>query len=252
MPARRTSKTSNRKRGLFITFEGGEGAGKSTQTDLLLKKLVAVGEPVILVKEPGSSPLGTRLRPLLKGEVSMTDKAELLLFLAARAELVTTVIAPALDKGINIIADRFSDSTFAYQGLNSGFSYGFLSGLNRIATDGLTPDVTFLLKLPPEESLRRSRGEATLTGTLDGMRQAEASQQKFESKPLAFHRKLAEKYRWLAAQEPSRWAVIDGTQSVEDIADQVWDRVEESLKKAKRSVRRRSGVGVSDGKTRLI
>ena len=249
MPARK--KTTTKKRGLFISFEGGEGAGKSTQTDLLLKKLMAVGEPVILVKEPGSSPLGTRLRPLLKGEVSITDKAEILLFLAARAELVTTVVAPALDQGVNVIADRFSDSTFAYQGMNKGFSHGLITSLNRFATAGLTPDITFLLQLPPEESMRRTRPEVTLAGALGGVRQAEADQMKFESKPLAFHRKLAERYRWLAGREPDRWRVVDGMQSVDEIAKEVWEHVNGSLRKAKRSVRRRSGVR-GDGKPRLI
>ena len=241
------------RRGLFITFEGGEGAGKSTQTQLLLKRLMDAGESVLLVKEPGSTPLGNRLRPLLKGEVSMSPKAELLLFLAARAELAATVVQPALDHGVNVIADRFSDSTMAYQGQSKGFTQSLLTDLNRFATGGLTPDITFLLALPPEESLRRTRGDVSLTSTLDGVRQAEADQQKFESKPLAFHIRVAETYRKLAAAEPDRWCVIDGTQPVDAIAEQVWSRVQQSLKKSKRSARRRSGVrGDSKDKPRLL
>ncbi|MSP78281.1 MAG: dTMP kinase [Dehalococcoidia bacterium] len=251
MPAR-TSKT--KRRGLFISFEGGEGAGKSTQTQLLLKRLMDVGESVVLVKEPGSTPLGSRLRGLLKGEVSMSDKAELLLFLAARAELVTTVVDPALDDGVNVIADRFSDSTFAYQGQTRGFTQALIADLNQFATGGLSPDITFLLNLPPEESLRRTRPKVELDNRLIAdVRQAEEGQQKFESRPLAFHKRVAEAYRKLAAAEPERWCVLDGRQSVDALSEQVWERVQDSLKKAKRNARRRTGVPVGEqGRPRLI
>ncbi len=249
MTARRHSATT--QRGLFISFEGGEGCGKTTQTRLLMQRLQEHGERAVLVKEPGSTPLGERLRELLKGRVGMTPKTELLLFIAARAELVSTVLWPTLDQGVHVIADRFSDSTIAYQGYGRKMGLETISDLNRLATGGLKPDITFLLNISAEESLRRSRGQRSLDGAAGG-REAEEGQERFEQQPTAFHRRVLAGYRRLATAEPERWCVLDGTQPVDALAAQVWERVEAWLRKARRRARRRGGRTGDGGQPRLL
>jgi len=233
-----TRRTGPSQRGLFISFEGGEGCGKTTQTRLLLQRLQGAGERAVLVKEPGSTPLGERLRELLKGRIGMTPTAELLLFIAARAELVSTVLWPTLDQGVHVIADRFTDSTIAYQGYGRKMGLETIHDLNRLATRGLKPDVTFLLDIPAEESMRRTRSQRLLDGADPG-RESEAGQERFEEQPTAFHQRLLAGYRKLAAAEPERFCVLDGTQPVEAIAGQVWLKTGTLLRESKRRARRR-------------
>lgn len=227
------------QRGLFISFEGGEGCGKSTQTRLLLQRLLNAGERAVLVKEPGSTPLGERLRELLKGRIGMTPTAELLLFVAARAELVSTVLWPTLDQGIHVIADRFADSTTAYQGYGRKMGLETIHDLNHLATRGLKPDATFLLDISAEESVRRTRSQRLLDGAAAG-REVEEGQERFEEQPSSFHRRVLAGYRRLAAAEPDRFRVVDGTQPAEAIAEQVWVTVGTLLRESRRRARRRA------------
>ena len=198
-------------RGLLVTFEGGEGSGKSTQSELLALRLEAGRWPVIRLREPGGTPLGEELRRLLlHSRAEASPEAELLLFLAARAELVRSVILPALAaKGI-VICDRFSDSTLAYQGFGRGLDIEQLKTLNRWATAGLTPDLTVLLDLPVQVGRRRNQTE----------------EDAFEREDDAFHERVRQGYVELAHEEPGRWLVLDGTQLPHQLATLIGARVE--------------------------
>jgi dTMP kinase len=196
--------------GTFITFEGGEGSGKSTQSQLLADHLTSAGRTVLRLREPGATPLGESLRELLlHRRTGMSPEAELLLFLAARAELVRSVIRPALDAGTVVICDRFSDSTFAYQGYGRGLELGRLRTLNDWATGGLVPDLTVLLDVPVEVGLRRKHGETDA----------------FQLETVEFHERVRQGYLSLATSEPSRWLVADGTMPVAEIAARITEAV---------------------------
>lgn len=202
-------------RGKFITLEGPEGAGKSTHLRLLAGRLRAQGRSVLATREPGGTRLGEAVRRLLQfdaaGESPM-PRAELLLFLASRAQLVETVIRPALARGEWVLCDRFCDSTFAYQGYGRGMDVNALRALNAFAAGGLTPDLTLLLDIPQEESRLRVAGR-------------EGPADRFEREREAFHRKLAEGFRALAAQEPNRIRRIasDGPREATEAA--IWAAV---------------------------
>ncbi len=199
--------------GLFITLEGGEGAGKSVQLDALATQLKDQSREVITTREPGGTPLGERLREILLGLDSELDPlAEAILFAAARAELVTTVIKPALDRGDFVICDRYSDSTVAYQGYASGVDLMSIGQLNQISTGGLVADLTVLLDLPVEEGLRRSGGA-----------------DRFESEDAAFHERVRAGYLALAEHDTERWLVIDATQPPETVTATILERVETLL-----------------------
>lgn len=189
---------------LFITFEGGEAAGKSTQTRLIASYLKRQGYEVTRVAEPGSTRLGTRVRRLVKyGPMSITPLAETMLFLAARTQLVEEIITPVLSRGEAVVSDRFADSTLAYQGYGRGLDIDDIRRLNNIATGGLTPDLTVLLDMPVGASVQRraprvdDRFEAELPGEND--RAADQS----------FHEKVRQGFLALARQAPQRWLVID-------------------------------------------
>ena len=204
--------------GLFITFEGGEGAGKSTQVALLAQRLRASGNPVIAVREPGGTPLGEQVRPWVKGQ-RLAPQTELLLFAAARAELVATVIAPALAQGSVVVADRYADSTVAYQGYGRGLPLDLVRAVNQAATGGLSPDITFLLDLPAEDGLRRANDRLQESATSDD------GHTKFEQEDIAFHRRLRSGFLRLAKEEPHRILVMDAGKPPEAIADAVWRHV---------------------------
>ena len=220
---------------MFIAFEGGEGSGKSTQAERLRRQLAQGGFQALLVHEPGTTSLGRYLRSYLKSKRPLTAKAELLLFVAARAQLVEEQIAPALADGITVITDRFAASTVAYQG------YGRQSGsdgrdainfLNDYATGGLTPDVTFLLDIEPEEGLRRATQQSALILepelTENGARADSDDSRRFEDQSLAFHTRVRSGYRSLA-QSGSGWQILDAQRPIDTIARQVWDTVEPLL-----------------------
>jgi len=215
-------------RGLFVSFEGGEGVGKSTQAALLRQRIEDAGLEVTLLREPGGTPLGEELRRWLKGTGLSNPWAELFLFEAARAELVNRVVRPALERGAVVIVDRFADSSTAYQGYGRGLPVHEVQALNRMATGCLTPDLSVLLDMAPEAALSRLRDPAGAFP--DGGRVDPATERRFEEEPIAFHERVADGFRQLAAQEPERWLVVDASLPQEEIAETIWTRVSAMLR----------------------
>jgi dTMP kinase len=201
---------------LFITFEGGEGSGKTVQARALYRRLSRLSIPVLLVHEPGGTPLGRRLRYLLKRQqnADISPLSELLMFNASRAQLVDGVIRPGLEKGKVVICDRYADSTTAYQSYGRGLDLKTVDIINRIATRGLKPDLTVLLDIAVEGGLARKRTK---------------ERDRFEQEDVAFHRKVREGYLKLAAGEPERWLVVDGALSKTEIGNVIWQRVRQLL-----------------------
>lgn len=208
------------KKGRFITFEGGEGCGKSTQIKRLESYLKEKGVEVLVTREPGGTRLAELIRGLLKDEKDdpPCDRAELLLFLAARAQLVKNVIVPALDSGVWVLSDRFSDSTFAYQGYGRGLDLEILKIANDFACDSLKPDLTLLLDVSPEVASARMRKREKETNT---------SADRIELAGDEFHHKLREGFHALAAAESDRIHTIDASGT----PDEVWEAVCRSLKR---------------------
>jgi dTMP kinase len=208
----------NRK-GLFITFEGGEGCGKSTQARLLLNNLEHRNIPALLTHEPGGTPLGNRIRAVLKvrRDFDISPQAELFLFAACRAQLIKEVLIPAIDTGRNVICDRFSGSTLAYQGYGRGLGLDLIESINSAATGGLEPDLIFLLDLQPEAGLGRKHN----TGN-----------DRFEAEHIAFHRRVRDGYLELAERDPGHWVVIEARQPVEKLEKVILDHVLPILNKA--------------------
>ena len=198
-------------RGRFITFEGGEGCGKSMQVVRLAAALEERGLKVLLTREPGGTRLSELIRTLLKDEAEdpPVDRAELLLFLAARAQLVRNVIAPALEAGTWVISDRFSDSTVAYQGYGRGLPVDFVRQANDFACEGLRPDLTFLLDLDPATAERRMRGREAATNT---------SADRIERAGSGFHARLRKGFLELAAADAPRFSVVDASKSSDEVA----------------------------------
>ena len=195
----------------FITLEGGEGAGKTTQAALLAESLAAQGIPVLRTREPGGAPGSELLRTiLLDGSIDWSPRAETLLHFAARAEHVAKTIGPALAAGTWVVCDRFYDSTMAYQGYGHGADRGFISELVRLL--GLAPDLTLVLDVtePVAEARLRARGSAT---------------DRYESQDRAFHERVRDGFRLIAAAEPTRCAVIDATRDPEPVAADILARV---------------------------
>ncbi|MBR2837597.1 MAG: dTMP kinase [Kiritimatiellae bacterium] len=205
-------------RGRFITFEGGEGCGKSTQVVRLRDALVSRGVKVLLTREPGGTPVAEAIRGILKdpsGEAPC-DVAELMLFLAARAQLVRNVIRPALDAGTWVVSDRFSDSTIAYQGYGRGLPLDEVRRANDFACGGLSPDMTLLLDVAPETALARRRRRETSTNT---------SADRIERAGDDFHSRLRAGFAALAAAEPDRIKVVDANGGVDDVWTRIWNLV---------------------------
>ena len=202
---------------LFITFEGGEGCGKSLQSRTLLGKLKRLAIASILIHEPGGTLLGERVRKLLKqtSNIVISPLTELLLFNASRSQLVSEIIQTSLEKGQIVICDRFTDSTLAYQHFGRGLDRRLVEEVNRIAAQGCRPDITFLLDVPPEIGLSRKRPDA---------------QDRFELEDIDFHRKIRAGFLKMAAENPDRWIVIDSTLSRSEIAGLIWNSVSQSLK----------------------
>jgi len=211
-------------RGLFITFEGSEGCGKSTQIGLLHERLVASGQAPLLVREPGGTTLGEEVRELLLKHPAdrepITAECELLLFAASRAQLVREKIAPALAAGTHVIADRFYDSTTVYQGYGRGLDLIAISQLNAFAVGTSHPDLTFLLDMEAAEAHARARHRSG--GQLDRM----------ESEPMAFFERVRTGYLHLARESKHRVMVLDGDSSPEALATEIWSIVQARLPKA--------------------
>ena len=203
------------ERGRFITFEGGEGCGKSTQVRRLREALERAGVETVLTREPGGTWLSEEIRRLIKDQETDApcDRSELLLFLAARAQLVRNVIRPALEAGKWVISDRFSDSTLAYQGYGRGLPLDVIRLANDFACDGLKPDLTFLLEVDPEVASRRMRGRERKTNT---------AADRIERAGEAFHARLREGFAALAAAEPERIVRIDANAAVERVWEDIW------------------------------
>ena len=197
--------------GLFITFEGGEGCGKSTQSKLLLKQLEQKNIAVVLTHEPGGTALGNELRKTLKRkqDSSISPQAELFLLAASRAQLVAEVIHPALEEGKVVLCDRFTHSTMVYQGYGRGLDFTAIKLVNNMATRHLNPDLIILLDISPEQGLARKQ----------------SLKDRFELEDLSFHRRVREGYVKMAAAEPDRWLVIDASLPKARIAEIIWDRV---------------------------
>lgn len=201
---------------LFITFEGGEGSGKTAQARALYRRLTRLDTPVMLLHEPGGTPLGSRIARSLKWsrEVDISPLSELLLFNASRAQLVGEVIRPDLASGKVVICDRYTDSTVAYQGYGRGLDLEVVRQINDIATSGLLPDLIVLLDIPVEEGFAR-KGVSV--------------RDRFEQEDISFHQRVRLGYLKLAEADPGRWLVIDATQSRKRIADIIWERVSRLL-----------------------
>jgi dTMP kinase len=192
--------------GRLIAFEGVEGAGKSTQLELLRRQLEGRGREVVVTREPGGTPVGERVRALLLDpEAEIHPRAEALLFAAARAELVERVIRPALERGAVVLCDRYLDSSLAYQGGARGLGRGPVEEVNRLATGGLLPDLVVLLDLDPADGLRRRQGD----------------RDRIEAQDLEFHRRVREAFRALADADPKRFAVVDAAAPVPEVAARV-------------------------------
>jgi dTMP kinase len=201
-------------RGRFITFEGGEGAGKSTQLKRLVARLQASGHDVVATREPGGSPGAESIRELvLKGSADRwSPVTETLLMYAARRDHIERVIRPALERGAWVVCDRFADSTRAYQGAAGGTAPDLISALERHILEGTRPDLTLVFDLPPDVGLERAHARA-------------GSEMRFESKGMAFHQRLRDGFQAIAAAEPDRCAMIDATGSLEAVEAQVWAAV---------------------------
>jgi thymidylate kinase (EC 2.7.4.9) len=201
--------------GLFITFEGGEGCGKSTQARTLYKGLSQLAILTLLTHEPGGTVLGDAIRKWLKRrqENPMSPEVELLLFAASRAQLVSEVIRPALEEGKVVICDRFAHSTLVYQGYGRGLDLPTIEMVNNLATQNLMPDIAILLDISPEQGLARKR----------------TPKDRFELEDLSFHHRVREGYLKTAASEPKRWLVIDATLPKREIAGIIWQRVSSLL-----------------------
>ncbi len=197
--------------GTFLAFEGGEGAGKSTQVSLLADWLRASGREVVVTREPGATPLGERLRALLLDGGDVSPRAEALLYAADRAHHVATVVRPALVRGAVVLTDRYVDSSLAYQGAGRALTVDDVAMLSRWATEGVRPDLVLLLDVDPEVGLRRARQ----TGAPD----------RLEAESLAFHRRVRQGFLDLAAKDPDRYLVLPADAAPDDVQAALRDRV---------------------------
>jgi dTMP kinase len=190
---------------MLITFEGIDGAGKSTQVTKLKRHLQDLGREVLTLREPGGTAVAEQIRGLLlESRHDITPVGELLLFAASRAELVQRVILPALDNGSDVILDRFSDSTTAYQGYGRGLSLELLAEVNRIATFGIRPDITFYLDITPEDALMRKFSEKSLPLAFDS-----EELDRMESSGLEFYQRVRDGYHTIGAEQPDRFVMLD-------------------------------------------
>jgi dTMP kinase len=208
--------------GLFVTFEGGEGSGKTTQLKALLTHLRSLHADAVQTRDPGGTTIGNQVRELLLNaeNVQMSALEELLLYEASRAQLVQEVIRPALTGRCIVLCDRFTDSTVAYQGYGRGLDLDLIERLNAVASDGLRPDLTFLLDLDPEVGLARVRERRA---------QPRQGRDRLEDEVLDFHQRVRAGYRALAAREPARIVVLDATLGMLEIEARIRRHVEGRL-----------------------
>ena len=202
-------------RGKFITFEGPEGGGKTTQAKRLVERLQAAGKKVVYTREPGGTPTGEAIRNILQhntaGEAPCAE-TEVLLFAASRAQLVRHVIVPALERGEWVVCDRFADSTTAYQGYGRGFSVEQMIAINAFAIGGAQPDLTILLDLPVSDGFAR-------------LQQRGGQKDRIENEAVEFHERVRAGYLELAKRWPERFRIVDPRGALESVADAIWKLV---------------------------
>ncbi len=210
-------------KGTFITFEGIEGSGKSTQIALLANHLTSKGFHFVLTREPGGTPIGDQIRKILldPANVNLDPTAELLLYAASRAQHLREVISPALEAGVTVLCDRFSDATLAYQGYGRGLDIETIRLLDTMVTAGMRPDLTILFDIEAAAGIARARGRNCLQG-LD-------EEARFENEAMAFHHRVRQGYQALAAREKDRFLTIDASGSAESVHEQVRIIVERVL-----------------------
>lgn len=201
---------------LFITFEGGEGCGKSLQAGILYRRLSKLAVPALLTHEPGVTSLGEKIARLLKWsqDFDISPVAELLLFNASRAQLVKEVIQPGLEAGKVVICDRYTDSTTAYQGYGRGLDLPMVKAVNDAGRLGVSPELTILLDIDAEAGLFRKKGR---------------KHDRFEQEDIDFHQRVRDGYLKLVAAEPERWLVVDANQSRAKVERIIWERVSQLL-----------------------
>ncbi|MBI3014167.1 MAG: dTMP kinase [Candidatus Tectomicrobia bacterium] len=216
--------------GKFITFEGVEGCGKSTQMEEAYRFLAGKKIPIVATREPGGTTIGNEIRNILlnRAHHGMQALTELLLYLAARAQHVKEVIRPALEAGKIVLCDRFHDSTLAYQGYGRGIDMDTISKLNALATDGIVPDLTFLLDIDVEEGLERARQRSAQMSA--GTHRVGARLDRFEEDTLEFHRRIRAGYLTLAMQDPRRYVLIPAAGTPDDVRSRVLETLGRFLK----------------------
>jgi dTMP kinase len=222
-------------RGAFITFEGSEGCGKSTQAKRLAARLEEIGVPVLITREPGGTAIGEKIRDLLQfapESLAMTPETELLLFEASRSQLVREIIRPALEQGTVVISDRFFDSTTVYQGVARKLDPEMVEKLNDFAVGADKPDLTFVLELNIATARERLLRRVRPVQAVDRM----------EQEPLEFYERVCEGYRELARRDPARMRLLDGSQSPDEIENEIWRAVSERFP-AMRARRENEGAG---------
>ena len=210
-------------RGLFISFEGIEGSGKTTQISMLSDHLLARGRSVRLTREPGGTLIGDRVRKILldPANAALDPRAELLLYAAGRAQHLAELIRPALGDGTIVLCDRFSDATIAYQGFGRGLDKDLIGNLDRLVTGGMRPDLTVLLDIDASTGLARARGRNSRHGLQEEAR--------FENERLPFHERVRRGYLELAKQEPGRFRVVDASKQPEEIQKEIRRIVDQLL-----------------------
>jgi len=213
-----------KKKAHFVTFEGVEGSGKTTQVRLVAEHYSGRGVSVLTTREPGGTELGNELRALLlqARKEALSPMAELLLMEAARAQHFTHVLSPAMDKYQLVLCDRFTDATLAYQSGGRGLDRDFIALLNEKSADRLHPDLTILLDLSPQEALRRALGRIHRQKN----RSADGVEDRFEQEALSFHERVREAYMDLAKKEPGRFVVVDGTRPIGEVKEAICKRVD--------------------------
>lgn len=207
---------------MFITLEGPDGSGKSTQAALLVTFLQEQGYEVTHTREPGGTAIGDQVREVVHSfkNTEMDPHTEVLLYVASRAQLVAQVIRPALEKGKLVVCDRYADSTLAYQGYGHGLDLTALHALLNFATGGLVPDLTLYFEISAEEGLKRRKKDAAGGGDWN----------RLDAYPVEFHQRVRDGYAALIRSAPNRWAVIDAAQSVEYVHQQVQAVIRQQLK----------------------
>jgi dTMP kinase len=212
--------TTDPRRGLFLTFEGMDGSGKTTQMRLMAQKLRAAGRDVVETVEPGGTRIGTQVRRILLDSANqeLCPTAELLLYFACRAQNVEECILPALREGKIVVSDRFTDSSLVYQGAARGLGVDVVLALDKVASHGLVPDLTLLIDIDVETSLARAQA-----------RNLQSTETRMDDQAIDFHRRVHDAYAELAARERHRFKIIDGRGDVETTALAVWEAVAEFL-----------------------